>query len=91
MFDAVRNNKKIVQGFLLLITLPFAFWGVDSYVKNMSGGEDLATVAGTPIQQAEFQQALREQQERLRGSGGELQPCDDGNHRGAEGCPRKPG
>ena len=59
MFDAVRNNKKIVQGFLLLITLPFAFWGVDSYVKNMSGGEDLATVAGTPIQQAEFQQALR--------------------------------
>ena len=71
MFDAVRNNKKIVQGFLLLITLPFAFWGVDSYVKNMSGGEDLATVAGTPIQQAEFQQALREQQERLRGSLGE--------------------
>ena len=68
MFDAVRNNKKIVQGFLLLITLPFAFWGVDSYVKNSVGGDDLATVAGTPIQQVEFQQALREQQERLRGS-----------------------
>lgn len=25
MFDAVRNNKKVVQIFLLMITLPFAF------------------------------------------------------------------
>lgn len=66
MFDAVRNNKKIVQVFLLLITLPFAFWGVDSYVRNMSGGDELAKVGGSAIGQAEFQQALREQQERLR-------------------------
>ena len=27
MFDAVRNNKRIVQVFLALITLPFAFFG----------------------------------------------------------------
>lgn len=66
MFDAVRNNKKIVQVFLLLITLPFAFWGVDSYVRNMSGGGELATVGGSAIGQAEFQQALHEQQERMR-------------------------
>lgn len=66
MFDAVRNNKKIVQVFLLLITLPFAFWGVDSYVRNMSGGDELATVGGSSIAQAEFQQALREQQERMQ-------------------------
>lgn len=70
MFDAVRNNKKIVQVFLLLITLPFAFWGVDSYVRNMSGGDELATVGGTAIGQAEFQQALREQQERMRAAMG---------------------
>ncbi len=66
MFDAVRNNKKVVQIFLLLITLPFAFWGVDSYVKNAGDGGALASVGGTPIKQAEFQQALNEQQERMR-------------------------
>lgn len=66
MFDAVRNNKKIVQIFLLLITLPFAFWGVDSYVKNGGDGDALASVGGTPIKQAEFLQALNEQQERMR-------------------------
>ena len=49
MFDAVRNNKRIVQLFLLLITLPFAFWGVDSYVKNAGSGRELASVGGAPI------------------------------------------
>lgn len=71
MFDAVRNNKKIVQGFLLLITLPFAFWGVDSYVKGGSGGDEVASIGGSPIFQAEFQEALREQQDRLRNMMGE--------------------
>lgn len=71
MFDAVRNNKKIVQIFLLLITLPFAFWGVDSYVKNAGNGDSLASVGGNPIGLNEFQQAMREQQERLRASMGE--------------------
>jgi len=68
MFDAVRNNKKIVQVFLLLITLPFAFWGVDSYVKNAGSGGELASVGGVPITPAEFQQAQREQQDRMRGA-----------------------
>lgn len=68
MFDAVRNNKKIVQVFLLLITLPFAFWGVDSYVKNAGQGGELASVGGVAITPAEFQQAQREQQDRMRGA-----------------------
>ncbi|NML24215.1 SurA N-terminal domain-containing protein [Zoogloea dura] len=71
MFDAVRNNKKIVQIFLLLITLPFAFWGVDSYVKNAGNGDSLASVGGNSISMNEFQQAMREQQDRLRASMGE--------------------
>ena len=44
MFDAVRNNKRIVQIFLVLITLPFAFFGVDSYVKNAGSGGELASI-----------------------------------------------
>ncbi|KAB2970173.1 SurA N-terminal domain-containing protein [Zoogloea sp.] len=71
MFDAVRNNKKIVQIFLLLITLPFAFWGVDSYVKNAGNGDSLASVGGSSISMNEFQQAMREQQDRLRAGMGE--------------------
>jgi peptidyl-prolyl cis-trans isomerase D len=66
MFDVVRNNKKIIQLFLALITLPFAFWGVESYVRSSGGGNDVATVGGSGISQQEFGQALREQQERLR-------------------------
>lgn len=67
MFDAVRNNKRIVQVFLALITLPFAFWGVDSYIRNAGSSNDVATVGGSKITQQQFQEAWREQQDRLRG------------------------
>ncbi len=66
MFDAVRNNKRIVQVFLALITLPFAFFGVDSYMRNSGSGGDVATIGDVKITQQQFQQTLREQQERLR-------------------------
>lgn len=68
MFDAVRNNKKIVQVFLALITLPFAFWGVDSYVKSAGAGGDLASVGDSKITVQQFQQAWRDQQDRMRQS-----------------------
>ncbi len=66
MFDAVRNNKRIVQVFLALITLPFAFFGVDSYMRNSGAGSDVASIGDVKITQQQFQQTLREQQERLR-------------------------
>jgi peptidyl-prolyl cis-trans isomerase D len=66
MFDAVRNNKRLVQVFLALIILPFAFFGLDSYMGRGGTGGDVATVGATPISQQQFQQTLREQQERLR-------------------------
>lgn len=71
MFDAVRNNKRIVQIFLGLITLPFAFWGVDSYVRNSGAGRDMASVGGTKISVPEFEMAFRERQDQLRQSMGE--------------------
>ena len=70
MFDAVRNNKRIVQIFLALITLPFAFFGVDSYLKNTGAGSDVASVGDTKISVREFDQALRERQDRMRQSMG---------------------
>ena len=71
MFDSVRNNKKIVQIFLALITLPFAFFGIDSYVRNMGAGNDLASVGDTKISAPEFDQALRDRQNQLRKALGE--------------------
>jgi len=75
MFDAVRNNKKIVQIFLALITLPFAFFGVESYVKSVGTGNDVARVGDIKISQQQFQQAVQEQQDKLRAQmGGQLDP-----------------
>lgn len=70
MFDAVRNNKRIVQIFLGLITLPFAFWGIDSYIRNTGAGNDVASVGDTKIGVQQFEQALRERQDQLRQSMG---------------------
>lgn len=66
MLDSIRNNKKIVQGFLVLITIPFALWGVESYIQNSVSGDEVATVGEVKISQQEFSAALNQQQERLR-------------------------
>jgi len=66
MFDAVRNNKRIVQIFLALITIPFALWGVESYIQNASRQNYVAKVGSSEIGLQEFQQALRDEQDRLR-------------------------
>ena len=66
MFDAVRNNKKIVQIFLALITLPFAFFGVESYVRNAGTGDAVARIGDVKISPQQYQQAMKEQQDRLR-------------------------
>lgn len=76
MFDSVRNNKTVVQIILALIILPFAFWGVDSYFRDSGGpGAAVATVGDSKISQAEFREALREQQDRLRPSLGGRDPA----------------
>lgn len=74
MFDAVRNNKRIVQGFLVLIMLPFAFFGLDSYFNGGGAGAGVAKVGDVQISQQEYQQALREQQERVRSQVGQVDP-----------------
>lgn len=72
MFDAVRNNKRIVQVFLVLIALPFAFFGLESYVSDGGSGADVAKVGDIKISQQEFQNVMREQQERLRNQFGQV-------------------
>ena len=65
MFDFVHEKRRWVQIVLLLIILPFVFFGVDSY--RHSGNTDApATVDGTKITKQEFETALSQQQDRLR-------------------------
>jgi len=77
MYDFLHRRKRTVQIILGLITLPFAFFGVDYYFRG--GGDragEVARVAGTPITQGEFDNTLREQQERMRQAlGGNFDPA----------------
>lgn len=66
MFDLVRNNKKIVQIFLLLICLPFVFFGVESYVNRSQNIEGVAQIDDFVIYPQMLEQALREKQNQLR-------------------------
>jgi peptidyl-prolyl cis-trans isomerase D len=65
IFDLVRNNQKVSQIILAMIILPFAFFGIDSYMGG-GGGSEVAKVGKSSITQDEFLRALNEQQERLR-------------------------
>jgi len=65
MFDFVHENKKWVQIVLAVVVLPFTLWGIDSY-RRSSVTEALATVNGEKISQQEFDNALRQQQSRMR-------------------------
>jgi len=65
MFDFVHENKKWVQIVMAVIILPFAFWGVDSY-RNAGEGGALASVNGEKISQQEFDNALRQQEGKMR-------------------------
>ncbi|WP_374515537.1 SurA N-terminal domain-containing protein [Niveibacterium sp.] len=71
MFDAVRNNKRIVQVLLALIAITFAFFGIESYLQNIGRDDFVAKVGRSKVTQQELDQALREEQDRLRGQMGE--------------------
>jgi len=65
MYDLLHKHKRIAQLILALISLPFAFFGVDYYFRSGDTAADVATYKGGRITQAEFTQSLRDQQENL--------------------------
>ncbi len=74
MFDFVYRHKRALQLILaLLIVPPFAFFGVDSYLRDGGPAAPVGTVNGQSIGQQEFNIALRERQEALQQmSGGKV-------------------
>lgn len=66
MFEAVRKNQRISQVILAIIIVPFAFFGMDAFFDGSQGPGEVATVGDARISAREFEQALRDQQERVR-------------------------
>ena len=74
MFDSIRDHKKYLMGFLLILIIPsFVLFGVEGYTRFSEGGEAVATVDGKSIKRAEWEQAHRQESQRLR----EMMPTID--------------
>lgn len=68
MLETIRTATKtwVAKVILALITVPFALWGVESYIRNPSGQDAVATVEKEKISTQEFQQAVRNQLDQFR-------------------------
>ena len=67
MFDSIRNHKKYLMGFLLILIIPsFVLFGIEGYTRFNEGGEPVATVDGEEIGQQEWDQAHQRESQRLR-------------------------
>ena len=70
MFQLIQKRKRIAQVVLVLLIIPFAFFGMEYYTRNTGAPGDVASVNGSAITQREFAEELRRQQERLRAAFG---------------------
>lgn len=69
MFDAIRNQKKILMGILLILVIPaFVLFGVEGYTRYSEQSEAVAVVDGKDITRLEWDSAHRQEIDRLRQS-----------------------
>lgn len=68
MLEAIRERAQgwLAKLILALITIPFALWGVESYIQTSGDAPVVAQVGDDKITAQEFGQALKDQQERMR-------------------------
>ena len=66
MFDLVHKHRKFVQILLAMITLPFAFWGIDSYFRDASSTDEVARVGSSKITMQQLDTAMRERADQVR-------------------------
>jgi peptidyl-prolyl cis-trans isomerase D len=74
MLDAIRTHAQswIAKVILVLITIPFAMWGIDSYFTGGGKAATVASVGGVEISEREFQQALNSQRDGIIAQGGKV-------------------
>src|SRR5688572_12242710 len=76
MFDLVHKYRRVVQVILILLVVPFAIWGVESYTSMGGSRDTVATVNGSEISLREFTEQYRVQQEQVkRLFGGQVDPA----------------
>lgn len=69
MFDFIRTHQRLMQLILLVLVFPsFALIGVSGYTSFTSGDNDLVEVGKSSITQQEFDQARRDQLQRIQAS-----------------------
>ena len=67
MFESIRQHKKYLMGFLMILIIPsFVLFGVEGYSNANEGGKAVAAVNGQDIKAAEWDAAHQAQIERLQ-------------------------
>ncbi|MEP7062871.1 MAG: SurA N-terminal domain-containing protein [Betaproteobacteria bacterium] len=68
MFDYIDKHKRLAQVVLGIIGMTFVFFGTYSYFQKSSEAPEVASVDGDKVTQRDFDELLREQQDRMRQS-----------------------
>ena len=67
MFDTIRNHKKYLMGFLMILIIPsFVLFGVQGFTDPSNQSETVAAVDGVDINKLEWDQAHQAEAQRLR-------------------------
>jgi peptidyl-prolyl cis-trans isomerase D len=75
MFDFVRKHTKVMQVMLFLIVVPsFIGFGVSGYNRMHEKGDAVAKVDGHEIMQADWDEAHRQEVERIRAQAPNIDP-----------------
>lgn len=71
MLDAIRKHTQgwLAKAILAIITIPFALFGIDSYLNQAGGNVAVATVAGDKISVQEFSNSIENVRNRLQSEG----------------------
>jgi len=69
MLEAIRERQQswIAKLILALIAVPFALWGVDSYLRQAGSNVAVAKVNGDPITMQQFAKSLEELRDTMKG------------------------
>jgi peptidyl-prolyl cis-trans isomerase D len=68
MLETIRQAAQtwLAKLILVVISVPFALWGIESYVRNPTGKDAVATVGSESISSAEFNEAVRRQLDQFK-------------------------
>jgi peptidyl-prolyl cis-trans isomerase D len=71
MLDVIRNHTQgwLAKVILAVITIPFALFGIDSYLNHAGSNVAVATVGGESISVQEFSNAIENVRNRLQSEG----------------------